>query len=88
MLEQAISEAADDEDGGFLADLGRLAVRHGDARAAQIMGSLLKERTPAGEFRSDEEIDAALRRMLKLPAEGDPGTSCAIPRRRLAWKWC
>lgn len=72
VLERAISEAADDDDAAFLADLGRLAVRHGDAGAAQIMGSLLKDRRRLSAFRSDAEIEAALRHMLKLPAEGDP----------------
>ncbi|MBZ6379464.1 MULTISPECIES: double-strand break repair helicase AddA [Pacificimonas] len=68
VLERAISDAASGEDRDFLADLGRLAVRHGDARAADLLGSLLRERRRLASFGSDADIETELRRILGIRA--------------------
>ena len=70
VLEDAIEEAAADGDAAFLDDLGSLAVRHGDAGAAQMMAALLTERRKLLHLDSAEATQAAVRAFLKLPLQG------------------
>ncbi|EMD82308.1 double-strand break repair helicase AddA [Pacificimonas flava] len=70
VLEGAIEAAAAEGDAAFLDDLGRLAVQHGDAGAAKMMETLLRERRRLSAYRSEAELTAALRRILDLPPEG------------------
>ena len=70
VLEDAIEEAAADGDAAFLDDLGSLAVRHGDAGAAQMMAALLAERRKLLHLDSAEATQAAVRAFLKLPLQG------------------
>ncbi len=70
VLEDAIEDASDAGAQDFLDDLGALAIRHGDQRATQILGQLLRERRALLALGQGGAVDAAVRRILKLPAEG------------------
>ncbi|MGB3723514.1 MAG: UvrD-helicase domain-containing protein, partial [Pacificimonas sp.] len=70
VLEDAIEDAADAGAQDFLDDLGALAIRHGDQRATQILGQLLRERRALLALGGGGAVDAAVRRILNLPVEG------------------
>ncbi|MEM8827379.1 MAG: UvrD-helicase domain-containing protein, partial [Pseudomonadota bacterium] len=65
--------AADDEAArGFLDDLGALAVRHGDTRAADIVGQLLRARRALQRLGGNGAVAAAVRRLLDIPDGAAP----------------
>ncbi|MEE4350581.1 MAG: double-strand break repair helicase AddA [Pacificimonas sp.] len=72
VLEDAIADAAEDGgDGeGLLADLGALAVRHGDAGAVELLNALLAHRELLLGYPTEEGLRTALRRAVGLPGEG------------------
>ncbi len=70
VLAEALSEARETGDEGFIADVADLAVRHGEQRLSELVGDLLRYRAGLGAIGDARGIEPMLRRRLGLPTDG------------------